>query len=59
LPFWISLGHSCEHGDTPHPARRLRARRERPRRRSADNTEKFPPPHADAQAQDRASYRSK
>ena len=42
----IVLSEGNEHADAPHALRLLRARRERPRhRRTADKTEKFPPPH--------------
>jgi len=34
--FWIVLGDIREHADAPHPVALLRARRERPRGRAAE-----------------------
>ena len=60
LIFRIVRGCGQEHADAPHPLGLLRARRERPRRRrTTQNTEKFPPPHVRPQAQETASYRLK
>jgi hypothetical protein len=47
LRFRIVLGIADKHSDPPHLIRLLRTRGERPRRRrTTQNTEKFPPPHA-------------
>ena len=54
------VGRRCAEIPDHRHRRLLRARRERPRRRrTAQNTEKFPPPHARPQAQETASYRLK
>ena len=45
LIFRVVLGHRHQHADPPNSARLLRARRERPRCRSAEHTEKFAPSH--------------
>jgi hypothetical protein len=56
--LWIVLSKDNERADAPHPLRLLSARGERPHHhRSADKTEKFPPPHIRPSAQEAASYR--
>ena len=56
LKFRIVRGCGQEHADAPHALGLLRARGERPRDcRTAQSTEKFPPPHARPQAQETAS----
>ena len=42
---WIVRGQRHEHADAPHPLGLLRARRQRPRCRAAEQTEKFAPLH--------------
>jgi hypothetical protein len=45
VTFWIVRGRVHEHTDPPHLLGLLRARGERPRRRTTENTEKRPSPH--------------
>jgi hypothetical protein len=57
LKFYIVRGCGQEHTDKAHPLPLLRARGERPdSRRTAQSTEKFPPPHSlRPKSQDKAS----
>jgi len=41
VPFSIVRGKRCEDADAPHPPRLLRARRERPRRRAAEQRDEL------------------
>src|ERR1700674_2111605 len=41
LIFWIVRGSGHEHADVPHPVGLLRAYRDRPRRRAAENANKL------------------
>src|SRR5262249_49484184 len=46
LSLRIGLGKGREKTDTPHPLGLLRARRQRPRRRAAEERYELPPPHS-------------
>ena len=46
LSFRAVCGHAHEHADAPHPLTLLRPRRERPRRRAAEQRDELPPSHA-------------
>jgi hypothetical protein len=46
LRFGIVRGRAHEHPDAPHSLALLRARRERPRRRAAEQGDEIPPPHS-------------
>src|SRR5262249_3366848 len=41
LPYWIVWGQGIEHTDPPHSLQLLRARRERPRRRAAEQRDEL------------------
>src|SRR5262249_19498596 len=43
---WIVRGRVHEHADTPNPLALLRPRRERPRRRTAEQSDERAPPHS-------------
>src|SRR5262249_14956892 len=45
LYFQIALGIAHQHTDPPHPVRLLRPRRQRPRRRAAEQRDELAPPH--------------
>jgi hypothetical protein len=46
LPLWVVLRVNNNHADAPHPLALLRARRERPRTRGAEQRDELAPPHA-------------
>ena len=46
LSFRVALGIPHQRADPPHPLALLRARRERPRRRAAEQGDELAPPHS-------------
>src|SRR5262249_44242061 len=46
LPLRITFAHCHQHAYAPHSLRLLRARRERPRRRTAEQPHELAPPHS-------------